>query len=198
MESFNQSLFLFLNAPAHPQPWLLQLAMLLAEYLIWLVPIGLVAGWLRATEPTRRWLLVATVSGLVGLACNQAIGLVWQHPRPFMIGLGHTFLAHAPDSSFPSDHLTLWWSVTGVVLFARRFRSLGAALVLMGLPIAWARIYLGVHFPLDMAGAAVVACLSVTVTQATAHWFVPSLYRTALAIHRVLFHRLIQRGWVMD
>jgi undecaprenyl-diphosphatase len=41
------------------------------------------------------------------LLINQVIILLWQHPRPFVIGLGHTYLAHAADSSFPSDHLTL-------------------------------------------------------------------------------------------
>lgn len=28
-----------------------------------------------------------------------------------MIGLGHTLITHAADSSFPSDHLTLLWAV---------------------------------------------------------------------------------------
>lgn len=41
-----------------------------------------------------------------------------------------------------------------------------AILVLLaGVSVAWARVFLGVHFPLDMAGAVVVAALAyVTVT----------------------------------
>jgi membrane-associated phospholipid phosphatase len=45
------------------------------------------------------------------LAINQAIGLVWQHPRPFMAGIGHAWISHATDSSFPSDHTTVSFGV---------------------------------------------------------------------------------------
>ena len=34
------------------------------------------------------------------------------------------------------------------------------ALALLGFPIAWARIYLGVHFPFDMLEAGTVAVFS--------------------------------------
>lgn len=43
-------------------------------------------------------------TGLVAafaLLVNQLIGMVWYHPRPFEIGLGHTLLAHQPETSFP-------------------------------------------------------------------------------------------------
>ena len=153
MQTLNDSLFLLINAPAHPSGLMLFIAKLFAEQMIWLVPIGLMVGWLRGGERTRKLLLQATVAGLAGLLINQLIGLFWQHPRPFVIGLGHTFLPHAPDSSFPSDHLTLLWCVAFSFLLHPRLRAAGALLALLGLPMAWARIYLGVHFPLDMAGA---------------------------------------------
>ena len=109
MESLNQTLFLWLNAPEHPSALALTLATFLAEQLIWAVPLLIGIGWLRGGEPTRKTMLVASASGLLGLLINQIIGLAWLHPRPFMIGLGHTLIPHVADSSFPSDHLTLWW-----------------------------------------------------------------------------------------
>ena len=45
-------------------------------------------------------------------------------------------------------------------------------LALLGLPMAWARIYLGVHFPLDMVGAALVAVLSAWLCFREERWFV--------------------------
>ena len=62
-------------------------------------------GWRARACCRRAWRY------LVALLVNQLIGLVWQHLRPFMIGLGHSHLAHVADSSFPSDHLTLLWAV---------------------------------------------------------------------------------------
>jgi undecaprenyl-diphosphatase len=89
---------------------------------------------------------------LLGVAANQAIGALWPHPRPFMIGLGHAWMPHAADSSFPSDHMTVFAGVGLTLLFDG---AVGWAILalLVGASVAWARVFLGVHFPPDMAGA---------------------------------------------
>jgi undecaprenyl-diphosphatase len=69
-------------------------------------------------------------------------------------------------------------------------------LALLGLPVAWARIYLGVHFPLDMAGAALVTALSAWLAFREVRWFMPPAYSAATRIHRLIFGKLIQLGWV--
>jgi undecaprenyl-diphosphatase len=196
MEDLNHALFLWLNAPEHPSTLLLAIATSFAEYAIWALPVIIGIDWLRGSEQTRKVLLEATASGLAGLLINQIIGLVWQHPRPFMIGLGHTLIPHAADSSFPSDHLTLLWAVAFSFLIHRRPRMAGLALALLGVPIAWARLYLGVHFPLDMVGAAMVAVLSAWLAFREVHVYLPNAYRLALSVHRFLFRKLIQIGWV--
>jgi len=196
MNHLNEALFLQLNAPAHPDALALAVAVFFARYAIWCIPLSLALGWMRGDEDIRRLMLKAAASGLAGLLINQAISLVWQHPRPFMIGLGHTYLAHASDSSFPSDHLTLLWAVAFSFLMHPRMRMAGLALSLLGLPVAWARIYLGMHFPFDMVGAMSVAMLSAWLTCRAAHLYLPAVYRVATGIHRGLFGKLIERGWV--
>ncbi len=196
MEDFNHVLFLWLNAPEHPYALLLAVATFFAEYAIWVVPALIGFGWLRGSEHTRKVLLEATASGLAGLLINQGIGLIWEHPRPFMIGLGHTFIPHAADSSFPSDHLTLLWAVAFSFLMQRRQRLAGTTLAVLGLPVAWARIYLGVHFPLDMLGAALVAALSSSLAFRGMRWYLPPTYTSAIRVHRILFSKLIALGWV--
>lgn len=196
MEDLNDALFLLLNASAHPSAALLAVAKFFAVYAIWTVPAALAAGWLRGGERTRKLLLEAAASGLIGLAFNQLIELAWQHPRPFVIGLGHTFIPHAADSSFPSDHLTLLWAVAFSLLMDRGLRIAGLALALLGLPLAWARIYLGVHFPLDMVGAAWVAAVSAWLVSHCLRWLTPHCYTVVIRIHRLLFGKLIELGWV--
>ncbi|MHB1250360.1 MAG: undecaprenyl-diphosphatase [Polaromonas sp.] len=196
MRDINEALFLWLNAPEQPDTVVLALAGWLANYAIWLVPVILVAGWLRGSDSTRKLMLEATLAGLAGLLMAQAIGLVWTHPRPFMIGLGRTLIPHASDSSFPSDHLTLLWSVAFSFLMHQRTRMAGALLALLGLPVAWARIYLGIHFPFDMVGAAAVAGLASWLCLRLARWFAQPLFKWATAIHRRLFAPLIRRGWM--
>jgi undecaprenyl-diphosphatase len=196
MEDLNYALFMGLNAPAHPGAGMLAAATFLAEYTILLLPLVAGLGWLRGNDATRTTMLLATASALLGLLANQLIGLVWQHPRPFMVGVGHTLIPHVADSSFPSDHLTLWWAFACGLLAHRPWRAAGAAMLLLGLPVAWARVYLGVHFPLDMLGAAVVAGLAAWLALRTRHGYMPHAYGAASAVHRALLGPLIGRGWV--
>ncbi|GAB3215189.1 undecaprenyl-diphosphatase [Pseudaeromonas pectinilytica] len=189
MESLNQTLFLWLNAPAQPNDLLLTVAIFFAEQLIWAVPCLIGIGWLGGDEGIRKAMLVATVSGLFGLIINQLIGLAWSNPRPFMIGLGHTFLSHAADSSFPSDHLTLWWAVSLSLMLQRGPRTIGLGLTILGLPIAWARIYLGVHFPLDMLGAVTVAAFVAWLTLRASPWYLPPIFQLTSAIDQQIVGR---------
>jgi len=198
MESLNHTLFLWLNAPERPSALALMLATFFAEQLIWAVPILICIGWLRGSKAIRKAMLVVTASGLLGLLINQAIGLAWTHPRPFMIGLGHTLIPHIADSSFPSDHLTLWWAVAFSLLLQQQHRSTGIGLALLGVPIAWGRIYLGVHFPFDMLGAISVALLSAWLTLRQTHWYLEPSFRLATAIHHRLFGKLIVLGLVRE
>ena len=97
------------------------------------------------------------------LALMSLIGI--KHgDRPFVIALGHTLMHHDADASFPSDHLTFLWSVAFSLMLHRPRWIASIAFVLLGFPVAWARIYLGVHYPLDMVGAALVASASAALT----------------------------------
>lgn len=196
MQELNEALFLLINASADPNALLVAMAKVFANQLIWLAPLALVLGWLRGSEPVRRLMLEATVSALAGLLINQAIGLLWQTPRPFVLGIGHTLIPHAPDSSFPSDHLTLMWSIAFSFLMHQRPRFAGVLLALLGLPMAWARIYLGVHFPMDMAGAALVSVLSAYLCFREQGWYMNSIYRWTMALYLRLFSLPIRLGWV--
>lgn len=196
MERLNDTLFLMLNASTLPTPPVFGMAVFFAQYLILTVPVAMGLLWLRADEAQRRSLIAAAIAGAIGLAVNQAIGWVWQHPRPFVVGIGHTYLAHAADSSFPSDHLTLIWSVAFALLLDNRTRTAGVAAALFGLPVAWARIFLGVHYPMDMAGSIVVAGISAWGVTQHMCWLLAPVCRVALLIHRKLFARWIDLGWV--
>lgn len=196
MESLNQHLFLMLNAPAHPGHIMVLIAKLLAEGLIWLIPLTLVVNWLSGQPQRRRTAVMATAAGLSGLLLNQLIGLFWQHPRPFMIGLGHTLIPHAPDSSFPSDHLTLIWAVSLLLLTQTRTRASGLLLALAGIPVAWARIYLGVHSPLDMLGALLCGGLAAWAFHNVESPLAVRLYQWAERLYQRLCAPLIRRGWL--
>ncbi|MFM0631783.1 phosphatase PAP2 family protein [Paraburkholderia xenovorans] len=80
MEHLNQTLFLWLNAPEHPNAFVVTLATFFAEWFIWAIPTLIGIGWLRGNEGIRKTMLIASASGLMGLLINQLIGLVRDPP----------------------------------------------------------------------------------------------------------------------
>jgi undecaprenyl-diphosphatase len=198
-EQLNLSLFSFLNAEPTLAGWRLAGAVFAAQWLILLAPLLLVVLWMSGSAVCRQVAVRAALATAGALAINAACGLLWFHPRPFMAGVGHTFLHHAPDSSFPSDHATIMFTVALVCAASQAagVRRLGRLLLGVALVVAWSRVYLGVHYPLDMAGALVVALLATLLVgthaaQAACAAIVPvveTVYRRLLAVP-------ITRGWL--
>jgi undecaprenyl-diphosphatase len=111
------------------------------------------------------------------------------------LGLGHTFLPHAPDSSFPSDHVTVL-SGMALTLLLGGARWLEVLTLLAGTAVAWARVFVGVHFPLDMLGAAAVTCLAYSLIAPLWHFAGSVVTRWAIVIYRQLLAWPIDRGWL--
>ncbi|NCH34569.1 undecaprenyl-diphosphate phosphatase [Cronobacter sakazakii] len=196
MEALNQFLFLQINATPASPGWLIALATFIARDLISIVPLLPVVLWLW--RPTERRLVVKFVLALlISLAVSWLAGHLFPHPRPFVVGLGHQFLPHAPDDSYPSDHGTVIFTFALAFLFWHRVWS-GALLMAVACAIAWSRVYLGVHWPLDMAGGllvAMLACLSAQILWAPLG---EPLYRTLRQLYRLCFALPIRKGWVRD
>ncbi len=159
MLTLNNHLFLLLNARADASPALVTVAELVASKLIDLVPLLLLALWVWGNPARRTGLVASAIAGAFALGANQFVGLFWYEPRPFMIDLGRTLMAHVPENSFPSDHTTFILTVGFALVVTRAAPTWGKVVSVSGVLVAWARIYLGLHFPLDMLASALIACL---------------------------------------
>jgi len=157
MLALNHQLFLLINAEPGESHVLIALGRTVAGDVIGLVPLLLILLWVRG-NPDRRGGLVATaIAAALALGANQIVGQFWYEPRPFMIGLGRTLMAHVPENSFPSDHTTFMLTVGIGLIATGGAPRWGRAVTLAGVLVAWARIYLGLHFPLDMLASAIIA-----------------------------------------
>lgn len=197
MEELNHSLFLLINASAHPAPGMLFMATAVAQWLMYGVPLLLTGLWLWGGRESRTAAVTAVLTILLGLGCNVLIGIVWPHPRPFMIELGNTFLAHAPDTSFPSDHAVVFFSL-GMALLWSHLRKTGALLIVLGAAVGWARVYLGVHFPFDIAGGFLVAllCSWVVARPLSFKQLKMRLVDGLESVYRGLLALPISKGWI--
>lgn len=196
MEALNLLVFSYINAPEHPSAFMLGIAHFLATYAILIVPALFILCWLRRNPEHHYVMLNALLATGAALLVNNVIGMLWHHPRPFVMHTGHNFLYHAADPSFPSDHMTIIMTVAVTFLLRPHVRRLGLGLAVLGLLIGWSRIYLGVHFPIDMVGAIVVAFTSAALIHVLSPLFMPSLYAPLRSLYRKLFAPLIKRGWL--
>lgn len=198
-ENLNLLWFSLLNADAGLHGWRLELAVFAAQWLILLLPIGLVGLWVNGQAAQREAAVRALVAAVFALAVNAVIGLVWYHARPFALGVGHSFLPHAPDSSFPSDHGTVMFTVSLVLALspepvASRF---GRSLLPLAVVVAWARIFLGVHWPMDMLGAVAVALgVALLFRSRLADGLCAVLTEVFALVYRRVLAVPIARGWL--
>ncbi|WP_376767461.1 hypothetical protein [Paludibacterium denitrificans] len=68
--------------------------------------------------------------------------------------------------------------------------------LLTGLCVAWARVFLGVHFPLDMAGAVGVAAVTYAVVSPIWRMLSASITDLAESMYRRILARPIGMGWI--
>lgn len=195
-EGFNQKLFLMLNASSNTASWQIEFARMSANYAIYLVPLFLVWLWLRGSDGERGGLVMAVAVAELALLANQLIPLIWFHPRPFMVPIGQTFVEHAADSSLPSDHLTFILGIALALAYWNRQHAVAVVITLIGLLVAWARIFIGVHFPFDMVGSVLIAIAALLIL-IPANKIIQAVLtaRVAIPLYRILFAPAIRRNW---
>ena len=162
MNSLNQYIFLLLNADAQASAFSIWLGRTLAEWPVFIALLLEALAWYRQTD---RKLLAqrAVVATPLAMGMALAIRCTYYNPRPFVLGLGRMLIEHDATTSFPSFHATFLFSLALPLFMQRGARGTALAIVLLGLGIAWARIFVGVHYPLDMAGAFITAAIATAI-----------------------------------
>lgn len=106
----------------------------------------------------RKTVLRAAISAVLALGFNQLIGLVYFRPRPFATHEVKLLLPKSGDPSFPSDHSTGAAALTASAFGATRLATWG--MTAMSVLLVISRVYVGLHYPLDVLGGAITGILS--------------------------------------
>jgi undecaprenyl-diphosphatase len=128
--------------------------------------IATLALWFfdRPRHTPYRW-KIACISGLasagLGLLIAQAISHVWVRERPFLAHPSETLLLAPPshEPSFPSDHAVAAFAIAvSVALIGGR--RVGALFLAGATVVGITRVFVGLHYPGDIAGGALVGLVA--------------------------------------
>jgi undecaprenyl-diphosphatase len=108
-------------------------------------------------RPWRRAAVAAGLSAGLGLLGTAIVAHLVYRARPFVAHphAVHMFLAHARDSSFPSDHATAAAAIVLALLLRRKF-GWGALMLVLAVILDFGRIALGLHYPTDILGGSAI------------------------------------------
>jgi membrane-associated phospholipid phosphatase len=154
LRQLDDQLLLAINSFARHTTWLHAPFLAYAKYGLALFGLLLVAGVLSARRDQTRVLAAAgwaCIATLLAVGLNQPVGHLFAEARPYVTHPLILRLADVTtDFSFPSDHAVMGGAAAAGLLLVNR--RLGLLAALAAALMAFARVYIGAHYPWDVLG----------------------------------------------
>ena len=156
----NTNLLLIINSWAGKNSLLDNFMIFCASYLVYVV-FAVVIGCIIYFVSKREWkaLIYFMTTLAVTYVFLQLMALFNFDHRPFMDYHLTQLVAHASGKSFPSDHTTVTAGIAFGLLFFTRFKKIGWIVLGTAALIGFARIFVGIHYPLDILGGLVTGLI---------------------------------------
>lgn len=131
------------------------------DYLLYLSLFLILFLALKGKIKERKAFLLILISMPIAILLIKFIHIFINEPRPFVTFNFQSLADNNPDASFPSRHAT----IMAVIAFAYAYFKSNWTLLLLLLTVlvGISRIYIGVHYPLDVLGGFLAGVLSVII-----------------------------------
>lgn len=160
MNASHVALFQWIAQTHAAAPWLMVLARWMALGGAWLsAAVVACAVWRRPAQ--WRYIVMVVVACTVTTLLSHQLARWLDWPRPFVLGLSLNYISHGVSAAMPSTHASVMFALA--LLFRRRpaLSEWGLVLATLALLTGAARVYVGVHFPMDIAAGFLLAYMVV-------------------------------------
>lgn len=153
--NWDSSLFLAINAMAGQAPWFDSTMVFLTNANTWRIAGGIlaIAIFIWGDNPLRRTVIAATLALIIAdTSATFLLKPLFCRPRPGNIIPAVTILFPAASyCGFPSNHAANMMALA-ITFTLRQHKSWAYILIPIALLVGFSRIWVGVHFPLDVLG----------------------------------------------
>lgn len=105
--------------------------------------------------------------GFIGTIANQFLKLWFRIPRPWVLDKNFTILEQAREAasgySFPSGHTQSAVGTFGSIAYTTKNKKIRLIAILLAMLVAFSRMYIGVHTPLDVGVSIGIAVLLIVI-----------------------------------
>lgn len=111
-------------------------------------------------QPKGEWsktLKVSVITAIIAIILTKLAGALYFDPRPFTHGV-KALIQHEADNGFPSDHTIL--SFTAALLALKTSPRTAYLLLFLAVLVGISRVAAGIHNPLDIVAATLIAIIS--------------------------------------
>lgn len=159
MLDLNLIVFQKINNLAGQNLWLDRVGIFFSDYLAYVICAILLLVFILNRGKLSRFMVLVSVISLAFArgVVTEVIRYFYHHLRPFAVMPVHQLVGES-GYSFPSGHAAFFFALSMAVYLYNK--KLGVLFFIGSVIMGLARIYVGVHWPADILGGAIVGVLS--------------------------------------
>lgn len=131
----------------------------ITNYFVYLTFLLMIVLSFKGKTKERKAFLLAILAIPISILLIKAAHIFYTEQRPFVTFNFIPLADNTPDLSFPSRHATIMAALSfSYLYFKSKWSTLFLTLMLL---VGFSRIFVGVHYPLDILGGIFVGAISV-------------------------------------
>ncbi|WP_366296801.1 undecaprenyl-diphosphatase [Paenibacillus sp. AN1007] len=181
-------IFRAINGLGRQFPFLNPAAVIAAEYMMYLLALAMLIYWFTRSMQHRMMVIQAGLAFIMAEIIGKTMGLLYEHYQPFAVLPNvNKLIDRSIDNSFPSDHTILFFSVAFSFWLVRKKE--GWLWLLLAICGAISRVWVGVHYPIDIIVGALIGIGSAWFM----YWLAPKvgIIGRSLALYEKMEQRIL-------